>query len=1237
MKKRLFIIVAAVAALVLSQSCAKEIEKDSSAEQISISATLGDNLTRVNFTPDVDAQGKPILSLAWAAGDRIRVYDHSDHSQYQDFILDDGSIGQKTGVFKGTAISASSYDIEVVNPALTFADLTQPSDGSAGDLKYIASAENVAGYTSIHFSNVSGVLLLRVKMPSTLIAAGVKSVDIESNNPIFFDNGINQGKTLSITFETAGDDGVDSILCFYATLPVGSKAIPAGTTMLISLNAPGTSHTVYTRFIKIGNGLTLAAGKLNQIDINASHADQWAGASDNGTLSTPYLIADKYQMDAMHNLVASGSKKYFKLIADIDMEGMAWTPLNSGGTDYVNLDGDGHTLSNFTVTGTTAPTGLFSKLNGQVYDLTIDGATATSTTGALGILAGNLGDGGSETVTVDNVTITNCTVGDSDANLRVSGILAGNIKKAGTMVKNVTVAHSSNTSPKSGVSNNMYIGGLLGYAQVECTLLSCRVTDCSITGRDIVGGLIGCLGNDNAASAIHSFVDNTTIDAGSRRVGGFAGMVNGGTISRCGVESDVTITSTSYDVAGLVGMASNSFTVENSYSKASSTGSNQVGGLLGRLYGAGTVSKCYASGTISTSGAAKGGLVGSVEAAGTVTKCISWNSSLDFVGQTTSGGSGADIQSSNYKKADPEAGTVSSHAQESARDWSNDIWDFSADYPALTDTNLPDSSSPAPSFKLIPYPASLVEGSGVFNVYGAAVYFDSAFSGSGEDVADDFAARLGVPKSGTSGSGEDSGFNFLKDGSLGEEAYNLTVTGSKVVVKASSRTGLFYAVQTLKQLMPVAVYGPSAVTAEWTIPAVTIEDAPRFGYRGLILDVCRHFYTVEEVKKYLDLMALHKMNRLHWVLTNDQGWRIPVPGYPNLITVGAYRVGFPAYPSYSRDNGFYTRSQLEDVLQYAAERCITIVPEFDIPGHTIAALASYPSLGCVGSGYSVWTTAGTSPDVLCLGKDRDFTFVKAVLDEIIDIFPSEYIHIGGDEVPSTVKWKTCDDCLDMIDDLGIGAEFTNTEMESLGYSKIAVTKATRLQYYFMKQIRAYLATKGRKVITWQEGINDEYDLDQVDGYDYGGGMIESWTSASRGIFAAKKGIDAIMAPTWGCYFDIRQTDTAGEPGDGPNNGGSSSNGGRKVTLTNAYDWNPVSSIPVANQIYVKGIECAIWTEYISTLEQLEYMLLPRMAATSEVGWTPQENKDFSRFTGSLEAKQFDIYDTLGYNYRPTYE
>ena len=1229
--KRLFVTVFVAFAAV---SCAKEIDVDApQPEQIRIRATLADQLeTRVAFTPEEDENGRPMLSLAWAEGDRIRVYNHEDHTVYQDYTLDPECVGRKQGTFSGTAVAGSTFDVEVVNPSLSFAEQILPKDGSTAELKYIASSEGITDLSDIFFTDVSSALLIRAKFPSTEVASAIRSVDIASSEAVFFDNGDNGGKSLRISLATPGDEGGDGILDLYAYLPVGSKSIPDGTCWTVRFNAPGSDHTVYSRYVELGSDLSLRSGRLNSVKINCARTAQFAGdAGSDGSEAAPFLIADKFQMQAMHDLVKAGEKKYFKLVADVDLEGDAWAPLNAGGTEYVHIDGNNHTLSHFTVTGTTEPAGLFSKLNGQVKDLTIDGATVTATTGAVGVLAGDLGNGGDETASVENVTIVNCHVGDADFN-GLAGGLAGNIRKAGTTVKNVRVRDCEVTS------KNNYIGGLIGYVRVSSSIKGCSVSGSAVSGKDITGGLLGCLASGTCAS---SFVENSTVNGSYRRVGGLVGWHHGGSVTCCGVEADVAVSCTSYDVGGLTGLQDDVAVVENAYSRANASGTDNVGGLVGRLLGTGSVTSCYAAGVPSTD-KNKGGLVANIGATDNkVSKCISWNSSMGLSG--TNSGTVSDC----YTKAESESGTVSSHAQESPRNWSEQTWDFSTPFPALRDAGGSGGSDlPSSTIDIIPYPASLTVGEGRFSVLGAGVYVDAAFGDTGADVVDPFASRLGVDKGCTSGAGMTAGINFLRDESLGEEAYTLTVTSDKVVIKAATRTGLFYAVQTLKQLMPTAVYGTSAVTETWTIPAVDIADEPRFGYRGFLLDVCRHFFSVDEVKKYLDLMAMHKMNRFHFVLTNDQGWRIPVPKYPKLITVGAYREAYPAYPGYNRNNGFYTKEQLQDIVRYAAERCITVVPEFDIPGHTIAALASYPELGCVGSGYSVWTSAGTSPDVLCLGKDPEYTFVKDVLDEIMDIFPSEYIHIGGDEVPSSVRWKTCSHCLGLIDELGIGTEFTKAQMQEMGYSNIAVTKATRLQYHFMKQIRAYLASKGRKMIGWQESINDEYDLDRSDAWEFPNGMVESWTSTARGVFAAKKGIDVVMAPSWGCYFDIMQTATPGEPGDGPVNGGSTSNGNktsltpdqwRPVTLSAAYDWNPCNGIPAANASHVKGVECAMWTEFITATDHLEYMLLPRLAATAEVGWSPQANKDFGRFTTSLDDRQFAVYDLLGYNYRRSYE
>lgn len=476
---------------------------------------------------------------------------------------------------------------------------------------------------------------------------------------------------------------------------MGSKSIPEGTCWTVRFNAPGTNHTVYSRYVELGSGLALLSGKLNSLRINCEKTDLFAGkVNSDGSEVAPFLIADKFQMQAMHNLVKAREKTYFRLVDDVDLEGGAWEPMNAGGREYVHIDGNHHTVSNFTVTGTTEPAGLFSKLNGQVKDLTIEGATVTATTGAMGILAGDLGSGGDETASVENVTIVNCHVGGD---------------------------------------------GFSG----------------------IVGGLVG--------------------------------WHHGGSVTCCGVEADVTVSCTSYDVGGLTGLQDDVAVVENAYSRANVSGTDNVGGLVGRLLGTGSVTSCYAAGIPSTD-KNKGGLVATIGAADNrVSKCISWNASMGLYGSN----SGA--VSDCYTKAGSESGTVSSHAQESPRNWSDQVWDFSAAFPALKRVGSSGGGDTGQTFNLIPYPVSLMPGEGSFAVLGAGVHFDAAFGETGADVVDAFAARLGVDRDGTSGPGEASGFNFLKDASLGEEAYTLTVTVDMVVVKASTRTGLFYAVQTLKQ------------------------------------------------------------------------------------------------------------------------------------------------------------------------------------------------------------------------------------------------------------------------------------------------------------------------------------------------------------------------------------------------------------------------------------------------------
>ena len=1187
-------------------SCTKPGTETGPSATVCINAVLSDALTKVTFTPG-EKDGKPLMSLTWAEGDMLRVYDHEDHTQFSDFSLEASSIGQKTGKFSGPQIIASSYDVAVLNASVNYAEQTQPKDGDAGDLKYIASAENISSYASVTFTDISSVLRVQAKLPSTEAVAAIASVDILASEPIFH----NSGKSLRINLSATADEGADSILDLFAYLPAGTHSIPAGTALLVKFRAPGTSHDVYSRYLELP-AQSFSAGKLNTIRINCADTDRFAGASDNGSEAAPYLIADKYQMQAMPGLLAAGEKKYFKLVDDVDMEGAAWTPVDAK-TAYVSLDGGGKTLSNFTVTGASDPAGLFSTLNGQVKDLTIAGASVTATTGAVGILAGDLGNSGSETASVEGVCISGCHTGSSSFS-GVGGILAGNIRKAGTMVKDVTVSGSDVTS------TNNYVGGLVGYVRFTSTFERCRISACAVRGKDISGGMFGSLGaSSQAPECTLCFVDNTTVSGSYRRVGGIAGWHQAGTISSCGVESDVSVSSTSYDVGGITGIQDAAATLSDSYSRAGVSGTDNVGGLVGRL--SGTVRGCYASGAPSASSATgkAGGLVGMVNSGATVSKCISWNADVPVCG--SSSGTVSDC----YAKAASESGTVSSHAQESARNWSESIWDFSTDFPTIIGAGGSGNTDPEPAYPyhLIPYPASMTPGSGSFSVQGAAVYFDSAFGGTGADVADLIASRLGTAVASTSGSGAAGGINILKDSSLGAEAYKLDVLPDKIVVKASGRTGIFYAWQTLRQLMPAAVYGSSAVSSDWTVPCLSIEDAPRFAWRGLHLDVSRHFFPVDEIKEYLDIMAIYKLNRFHWHLTDDQGWRVEIEGDEALTRLGAYRNQNPiAYPGWNRDNGFYTKAQIAEIVEYAHERCIVVVPEVDIPGHAAAILNAHHELACTTHGsfgdFGVWTAHGINRDLLCVAKATTGE-TAAVLDNIVHqlalMFPdSEYIHFGGDETRAgssyTTSWDGCEDCNALIGSLGLQTDGS-------------VTKKMRLQYYFTKYLCNLAAKYGKKMIGWQEIWTDIRNHSDFNAADLPGLCVESWTQAGHGLNAVKDGLYGMVAPSYSHYLSYGQNP--------------SGDAGSNVLMNECYTLtlNGGTGLTAEQEERFLGTEACMWTESISSLGELESMLLPRLGAISEVAWTPQSGKDYERLKESVVTKHFGIYDALGYNYRST--
>ena len=447
---------------------------------------------------------------------------------------------------------------------------------------------------------------------------------------------------------------------------------------------------------------------------------------------------------------------------------------------------------------------------------------------------------------------------------------------------------------------------------------------------------------------------------------------------------------------------------------------------------------------------------------------------------------------------------------------------------------------------------------------------------------------------------------FKANKDISPEGYELSIQPDGVIIQASDRSGIFYAIQTVKQLLPAAIYGDQAVSdIQWTLPCVSIKDAPRFGYRGLHIDIARHFFPKEEMKKILDLMALHKQNTLHWHLTDDQGWRIEIKKYPLLTEIGSIRnktmIG-KEWDNYDTTpyGGFYTQEDIKEVVKYAEERCINIIPEVDLPGHMMAALAAYPDLGCTGGPYEVSGQWGVREDVLCPGKEKTFTFIEDVLTEVMELFPSEYIHIGGDECPK-VRWEKCPKCQARIKAEGLKA---NDKHKAEFF----------LQSYVMARVEKLLNDNGRKIIGWDEILEGELAPNVT---------VMSWRGMDGGIEAARLKHPVIMTPNNYVYLDYYPTmNTQDEP---------LAIGGYNP-IDKVYSLEPVpASLNEEERKYIIGAQGNLWTEYILSNEHLEYMLLPRLAALSEVQWTQPENKNWERFLGNLDHI-LAIYNEMGANY-----
>jgi hexosaminidase len=426
-----------------------------------------------------------------------------------------------------------------------------------------------------------------------------------------------------------------------------------------------------------------------------------------------------------------------------------------------------------------------------------------------------------------------------------------------------------------------------------------------------------------------------------------------------------------------------------------------------------------------------------------------------------------------------------------------------------------------------------------------------------------------------------------------KEAYQLNILGDRIAIYASTNQGLFYGIQTLLQLIPFTTNA-----TEIKLDNLMMDDIPKFQWRGMHLDVSRHFFSKEFIKKYIDYLAMYKMNTFHWHLTDDQGWRIEIKKYPKLTEVGASRNGsmIGHYTDQTFDDirygGFYTQEEIKEIVAYAKERHITVVPEIEMPGHALAALASYPEFSCTGGPFEVGKSWGVLEDVFC-PKDETFTFLENILTEVMALFPSEYIHIGGDECPK-VRWKSCPHCQKRIKDENLKDEH-------------------ELQSYFIQRIEKFVNSKGRKIIGWDEILEGGLAPNAA---------VMSWRGTEGGIAAAKEKHFVVMSPGSHCYFDHYQ----GEPKNEPIAFGGYTN------VEKVYSFNPIpKELSEEESKYILGAQANVWTEYINTPEHVEYMVFPRIAALAEVLWGTSNPNEYKVFETRL-IQHFERYEKKGINY-----
>jgi hexosaminidase len=514
---------------------------------------------------------------------------------------------------------------------------------------------------------------------------------------------------------------------------------------------------------------------------------------------------------------------------------------------------------------------------------------------------------------------------------------------------------------------------------------------------------------------------------------------------------------------------------------------------------------------------------------------------------------------------------------------------------------------------IIPAPAGVTIYPGQYTLSpDTTVFADDAVQAEARMLAQYLAPATGFEFRVRTGKPADGAVSIALDEDLasshGPESYTLTVTPQAVTLRAGGAAGAFYGIQTLRQLLPPEIFRSEKVSGvEWTIPCCEILDCPRFVWRGLHLDVSRHFYDVQFIKKYIDLLALYKMNRFHWHLVDSVGWRIEIKKHPELTDIGAWRTGedfknwggsdfrFPGKGS-GEDlyGGYYTQEQIRDIVAYAKARHIEILPEIEMPGHSGCALVAHPELTCT------QVTPGSDgrivEHVYCAGKDATFQFLEDVLDETMALFPFVYVHIGGDEVGKD-QWKECADC--------------QARMKAEG-----LKNEDELQSYFIKRIEKYVNSKGRRIIGWEEILQGGLAPDAT---------VMSWLGTQSGVKSARMGHDAIMAPNTYLYLDAYQSDPSREPttiGYAPN------------TLSRVYHFEPVADeLSPEETKRILGAQGQAWTEWMIDSGRVEYMVYPRACALAEVAWTPKENKDYCDFYDRLKTHA----RRLGYlhvNYRP---